>query len=435
MSTVENPTRIDGSKLPGSENPSTTPPPNSGGAAARVYEELDRLAEFMPERYREVFCFRWGLRGQFSHLTSQAEHKFEIPQATVEQMLTRCLWNIARHAQMHELPAVRAVLGEDRDRWVERAWAHAERRWGNHQSEFSETVLLLCVAGLDVPQAHRVAGQHMVHLGLRRSYRWGRYTSECEEGEPAGQAVDRMLAQVIWPSNCVRLAGLDGFSVRRPLPAWAPEKTGVFRSEKLERLVQFDSDLELLILRQLETDARVAEYQEQPVTIPYIVDGEAHEYTPDVVVRLADGRAFIIEAKPWFGLGDFTNWMKWASLARWCGQAGIGFWVGSPQRSITEHRCMQPDPERHELVADEVQAGAVTEGEYTALTSLVGREQLGLIATAELFDWRTDPKHVRQADGPDREEARRLWALVDRHLDAQALNSRLGATSRGARDA
>jgi len=424
MCTVEKPTGFDSSDMPSSDNASAMPQPKTDGAAAsRVYEELGRLAEFMLTRYRDVFCFRWGLRGHFAHITSQVARKFEFPTATADQMLNRCLCNIARHARTHKLPAVRELLGDDPERWAERAWAHAERRWGNQESEFSETVLLLSVAGLDVPDAHRVARQHIVDIGLGRGNRWGRCTTASEQAAASRRAVDRILAQVMWPSSSVKLDGLDAFSVRLTLPAWAPPKSGVFKSHKLGRLVQFDSELELVILRQLDADLRVVEYQEQPVTIPYVLDGEAREYTPDVIVRLDDGRAFIIEAKPLVHLGDFTNWMKWASLARWCERAGMGFWIGSPQRSIVEHGCVQPDPEKHELVATEVKAGEVAEGDYTALERLVGREQLGLIATAELLDWRADLGRVRHAEGPDREEAQRLWALIDQHRDAHPSDS------------
>lgn len=416
MSAIHNPTSIESSEMHASEHAPAVSPGGDGAASVGVYEELGRLAEHLPERFREVFCFRWGLRGQFSHLTSQAARKFEISRSTADDMLERCLWNVARHARSHELPAIRALVGEDRERWAERGWAHAERRWGNQDSDFAETVLLLSVAGLDVPEARRVARQHMVEIGLGRGNRWGRRMAASEQADASRQAVDRILAQVMWPSNSVRLRGLDAFSVRRPLPAWTAPRAGVFKSEKLGRLVQFESELELVILRQLDADPRVVGYQEQPVTIPYVLDGQAHEYTPDVIVRLDDGRAFIIEAKPLAHLGDFTNWMKWASLARWCGQSGIGLWIGSLQRSITEHRCLQPDPERLELVADEVRAGEVADGNYAALRQLVPIEQLGLIATAELLDWRVDLRRIRQADGPDRDEARRFWALIDEKL-------------------
>jgi len=415
MSAIHNPTGPRGSEVPGSEYASVVSPGVEADASARVYDELGRLAEFMPQRYREVFCFRWGLGGQWPHLVNQAARKFEVARSTVELMLDRCLWNVARHARTQELPALREVLGEDRERWAERAWAHAERRWGNQVCEFSETVLLLSVAGLDVPEAHRVARQHVVDIGLGRGNRWGRPMTDREQTDASRQAVDRMVAQVIWPSDSVNFSGLEQFSVRRPLPAWTAPKVGVFQSPKLGRLVQFDSDLELVVLRQLDRDPRVVEYQEQPVTIPYVLDGEAREYTPDVMVRLDDGRAFMIEAKPEVGLGDFTNWMKWASLARWCEQAGIGFWIGSPQRSITEHRGLRPDPELRELVVDEVQAGEVAAREYTALRGLVSNDQLGWIATAELLDWRADLRRVRHAKEPDRTEAQQLWALIDQH--------------------
>lgn len=418
MSAIPNPTSIESSEVPGSEYTSLASS-GGGGASVGVYEELGRLAEFLPERFREVFCFRWGLCGEFSHLTSQAARRFEIAKSSLEAMLERCLWNVARHARTVELPAIRALLGEDLECWAERAWAHAEARWGNPESEFSETVLLLSVGGLDVPEARRVARQQMVDIGLGRGNRWGRRLTAAEQADAARRAVDRILAHVLWPSDSVSLPGIDGFSVQRPLPAWTAPKSGVFRSDKLGRLVQFESDLELVILRHLDRAPSVVEYQEQPITIPYVIDGEAREYTPDVIVRLDDGRAFIMEAKPEVGLGDFTNWMKWASLARWCQQAGIGFWIGNPQRSISEHRGLRPDPELRDLVMEEVAAGEVAAREYTALRGLVSNEQLGLIATAELLDWRADLRRVRHAKGPDRTEAQQFWALIDQYRDAE----------------
>jgi hypothetical protein len=392
------------------------------GVLARVDEELEQLVDFMPDRYRVVFCFRWGLCGAFSHIISQTAQRFELSRGTVQEMLERCLWNLARHAHTHQLPALQELLGEDRERWAERAWASAQGRWGTPDSAFSQTVLWLALAGVDVPDAHWIARQHMVSLGLGGGSRCARPRSE----EQLSQDAERMLAQVIWPAHPARLSDLDGFGVRRPLAEWAPAKSGVVVSGKLGRLVGFDSDLERVILRQLELAPQVVDYCEQPVTIPYVLDGEAHEYTPDVVVRLEDGRGFIIEAKPIEGLGDFTNWMKWASLARWCARAGLGFWIGSPQRSILEHRTLQPDPDCHELIAGEVQAGPVSEGEYVALKSLVGPTQLGLAATAELLLWRQDRRELRRPEGADLEEARHFWSVIDQHGQTPPAGSELG---------
>ena len=405
----------------GGQSTASTPPQSGGGVSVGVYEELERLVQFMPQRYREVFCFRWGLGGAFAHIQKHVARKFEVPGSTVISMLDRCLWNVARHAHTFELPALHAMLGEDRERWAERAWGQAEQRWGNQESAFAETVLWLSVAGVDVPVAQWMARQHMIELGLGRDNKWRRPRTAQE----LRAAVDQMLAHVIWPADPATLSDLHAFGVRRPLLAWAPPRSGVFNSDKLGRLVGFDSELELAVLRQLDADPRVVDYCEQPVTIPYILDGQAHEYTPDVIVRLTDGRAFIIEAKPIEGLGDFTNWMKWASLARWCAQAGLGFWIGSPQRSILDHQGIQPDPECHALITDEVHAGAVSDEHYLALKSLVGGEQLALSATAELLQWRADKQRIQQAEGLDSEEAQRFWALIDQHRPAQALAAAL----------
>ena len=213
------------------------------------------------------------------------------------------------------------------------------------------------------------------------------------------------LGRITW-----RIA--SAFETCRPLPSWAPAKSGVFRSGKLGRLVQFESELELVMLRDFETDARVVDYREQPITIPYEIGGEKHDYTPDVIVQLADGRAFVVEAKPLEFLGDFTNWMKWASLARWCDDHGVGFWAGSPQRSLVEHVRTEPDPEKHEFVRDEIKAGPVTDRDYKALERLIGCQQLGLIASAELLDWRADQQHIKKPAPVDRQAAGDLGAAL-----------------------
>ena len=126
MSTIERRNSIDSREL--LSTTASTPRATDNRGSTRVYDELGRLAEFMPDRYREVFCFRWGLRGQFAHLTSQTARKFEIPRSTVDQMLNRCLWNISRHSHTHKLPAIRELLGDDPSRWPERAWAALRRR-------------------------------------------------------------------------------------------------------------------------------------------------------------------------------------------------------------------------------------------------------------------------------------------------------------------
>jgi hypothetical protein len=379
--------------------------------ADRIYDELRELSELMPLRYGELFRYRWGLDTHFPHHTRQAAAKFEMSKNTVERMLNQSLWNITRWAHSHELPAIGELLGDDPGAYAERAWRQAEQRWGNQYAAFSEAVLLLSVGGLSVPDAHAAVRQWMVDHGLARTNKLGRPLTAEQRVADARAALDRILAQVIWPSNAARHEGLSGFSIQRPLPQWASGKSGVFRSEKLQRLVQFDSTLELHLLSQLDADPRVASYIEQPVELPFRLDAEIRNYTPDIAVQLVDGRVLIIEAKPLDRLGEFTNLKKWSALASWCEQSGLGWWVGSPQRSFVEHCRIEPDAEKHELVAAEVENGPVTGDDYYALTQLVGYEHLGLAATRDLLEWRAG-SHVRRAVGPELKEMKQLRAQI-----------------------
>lgn len=164
--------------------------------------------------------------------------------------------------------------------------------------------------------------------------------------------------------------------------------------------MQFESDLERRVLRQLDADARIVSLQEQPLTIPYELDGVPHDYTPDVIAQIDDGRAFVMEIKPPAHLGEFVGAIKWASLAR-------------------------------ELVVGMVSDGPVKDNEYSALVSVVGYEQLSIIATDELLDWRADRRCVKHSDGPDRNEAARFWTLVDRCQRETAIRG--DVQTRGAR--
>ncbi|MDA8082809.1 MAG: TnsA endonuclease N-terminal domain-containing protein [Nitrospiraceae bacterium] len=47
----------------------------------------------------------------------------------------------------------------------------------------------------------------------------------------------------------------------------------------------------------LEFDSRVRRYQEQPLAIPYVLNGEDHEYFVDFMVELIGGRKQLIEVK------------------------------------------------------------------------------------------------------------------------------------------
>jgi len=378
-----------------------------------VYDELHDVCSFMPENYRRLFNFRWGLGGHAPHTVKQAAQRFQCGTASVAGRLERCLWNVARHAHHHDLPALQALLGGDHDQWASRAWEESSR-WGNQESQFTESVLLLALAGLDVTEARGAARQHMIELGLARKNRWTPPMRPEERAAAAREPVTRIYEHILWPKRVAHLGDLSGFRNMRPLDRFAPSKTGVFYSEKHGRDIEYSSDLERSLLRHLDADSRIHGFQEQGLRLPYVLDEQAHDYYPDAVVRLQDGRVFVMEIKPPENLGEYDQWLKWSSAARACAAHGCGLYIGSPMRSIIEHYRTQPDPEARDFIAGLVNEGPVVGQDYTALARIVGAEQLGLTATIDLLDWRATRSHVRQGDGSDQAEARRLWRLVAR---------------------
>ena len=378
-----------------------------------IYDEISEICEFMPENHRRLFCFRWGLRGQSPHTIKQTASWFRCKRSNIDGRLERCLWNIARHVHQHELPALQSLLG-DPNQWTERAWKQAGR-WGNQESQFSEAVMLLALAGIDVTEARGAVRQHMIELGLVRKNRWTPPPTPAERVAAAREPVTRICDHILWPSTVVRLKDLSEFRNMRPLDQFAPTKTGVFHSEKHSRLIEYASDLERVLLRHLDADPRVHSLQEQGLQLPYVIDEEPHDYYPDAVVRLNDGRVFLMEIKPPEHLGEYDQSLKWASAAKACATNGYGLYIGSPTRSILDHYRIAPDPEKRDFITSLVKEGAVVGQEYRALAELVSSNELGLTATAELLDWRPHRSHIRRAEGADQAEARRLWALIARY--------------------
>ena len=76
-------------------------------------------------------------------------------------------------------------------------------------------------------------------------------------------------------------------------------KSGIFRSEKCGRDIQYESGIELdFINRHLENNPDVLFYWEQPVTVPYRRGKIRARTTPDFGVYLLSRHFIIVEVKP-----------------------------------------------------------------------------------------------------------------------------------------
>jgi hypothetical protein len=75
---------------------------------------------------------------------------------------------------------------------------------------------------------------------------------------------------------------------------------GLYYSQKMGRLVGYESDNEKCDFYRSEIAPRVVSYREQPHTIEAVIDGRVRRYTPDREDRFADGHIEIVEVKDEF---------------------------------------------------------------------------------------------------------------------------------------
>lgn len=101
---------------------------------------------------------------------------------------------------------------------------------------------------------------------------------------------------------------------------------GKFPSLKMGRMIAFESTLELDYLHLLEYEQEVSWFEEQPLTLAYEFEGEAHHYTPDFHL-IRRGQDWLTECKPDKFVKTEENQRKFAAAESWCEARGWRFKV------------------------------------------------------------------------------------------------------------
>lgn len=90
---------------------------------------------------------------------------------------------------------------------------------------------------------------------------------------------------------------MDHIPARKITNRGSKKNTGFFPSVKNERLVAFESLIELDYFYLLEFDDDVIGYKEQPLTLFYPYLNKTHKYTPDIAVERQNSK-ILVEVKP-----------------------------------------------------------------------------------------------------------------------------------------
>jgi hypothetical protein len=362
---------------------------------------------------------RFGFGGERSHTLAEVASECAVTRERIRQTIDSSVRTLrSAVASDSSFLALDRVLGPDPAQWAARAWLQAEHH-ERHIHRRAEAQLLLAVKGLGWRAARRAIDSYLREQ--TRSAEVARDTRRSQERRAkatlrATALVDRFVAHALWPSAVKPLPDLSAFSRQRQLPSETLGNAGYFDSAKLKRPVQYESLLERSVFEAFEMASTVISYQEQPLQVDVTVDGVSFRYTPDVVVRLDDGRAVVMELKPPHKLGLFDGWLRWASLARWCGQAGLGLLVGSPRFTVVDLLRTPCNPQLRTDVLRAIDTAPVSWGDYRQLAVACNAQmaELAAVVVRETLDWRLVPFRLCVPAPGQRRVASAWWRLVAR---------------------
>ena len=292
--------------------------------------------------------------------------------------------------------------------------------------------LLLTLAGMPWPETAAAAAA--VYEVLQRQLR-ARIEDQWAERQARIQLLRRvrferfLVDSTIWfgPPQLVRQLG--GFQAARQV---RPERAVAHHSSKLDRPVACESTLEAGFYRFLDQAEIVWSYQEQPVSIPLVIDGAQRRYHPDVLVLLVDGRVVLAELKPRRQWALFDNLFKWTALADYCRQHGYGMFIGDCHRALQGALAVRP-PELFTrdllTLADRGGAG------WTSCRRLLAAHEatvsdLNAVVLGHGLELRANPFMLRRLWGPAGEEVQQFLRLLRAGLRANADQARLAARLR-----
>ena len=122
--------------------------------------------------------------------------------------------------------------------------------------------------------------------------------------------------------------GVTAYMTRQP-QGYANKhfKNGWLLSEKADQQVWVRSSWERRVLVLLDQIEEVDEVQVEPFAIPYLLDGQQHQYTPDLLVTFEGDVQEVWEIKPECYLETPKNLAKFKAMRVYTDARGMGFRV------------------------------------------------------------------------------------------------------------
>lgn len=154
------------------------------------------------------------------------------------------------------------------------------------------------------------------------------------------------------------------FLRQREVRQHADSYSGSFYSQKLNRVIAYESHLEYRFLQRLEQVDKVVFYQEQPFIVPYKVGEETYSYYPDILFFLDDNRGIVVEIKPTFKMALHHNLHKWAGLRSFCTHRGFGLLITDGRYTLQQVQRHPINPEYAQDVLKTLAHGPINWTQY-----------------------------------------------------------------------
>lgn len=293
------------------------------------------IANLPKERDRKTLEMRLGVEDQPLTLAEIAE-EWGISRERVRQIQERGLKRLAARARYE------GTYGAALKKLLEPSSTSSDRLalwlFDNVRFDFViplrlATKLILRTAGFNDQKVTEVAAllpaiarSHKAQMRAENRSRAGR--------ERTASVINGWLNESEWPETIAPPPPATQLSNQRVVND--SDIAGEFYSEKLDRMVQYESGLELEILTVLERSEQIAYYQEQPTCIPYTFEGRMRHYYPDLFVATVDGRGLLMEIKPTDRMALSINRAKASAGRAWAHARGWGWLVLSVRHTLRQ---------------------------------------------------------------------------------------------------
>jgi len=371
--------------------------------------ETDCFAEYftlaqskaLTARESAIVELRYGFMGGDPHTLEVVGQRIGVSRERIRQILNKSLRKIVSKGQRELKSGKSSEPCAELLSYVQSAIRPRDEGAVSRLVDFVETDLSHLPEKCSLPlvaylafQSRRVATTHLgeahqiVHQ--RKVARWKNYKKKA-----LSEKFQDLLASVIWPSEVALLASADieGLQRKRNVSFSGEGNAGVFHSSKMNRAVEYESELEFDFFQWLEQLDEVVFYQEQPFRIPYDYESKTYVYYPDVLLVFKDGKGVVVEIKPIFKMALHINLNKWAGLKKFCADKGLGLLVTDGRYTIQQIQRHDINPSFANDVLASLETGPLSWAQYRQIRDEhdVTRNDFVALVLRQKLIWKLNP--------------------------------------------